>query len=256
VRIITFNANGIRAAERKGFFRWLVKQRFDVCCLQELKAQRDQLDKRFYPNGFFTHYLPAEKKGYAGVGIIAKREPEGLVEGLELPEFDREGRYLEARFDGVAVVSLYLPSGSAGPERQASKDRFLAAFLPCLKNLRRRRREYLLCGDWNIAHKPIDLKNWKSNQKNSGFLPHERAWLDEVFDKAGFVDVFRVVNQKPEQYTWWSHRGRAREKNVGWRIDYQIATPKLAARVRSAAIYTHDNFSDHAPLIMDYDWPL
>ena len=256
MRIITFNANGIRAAERKGFFRWLAKQDFDVCCLQELKAKREQLDQRFYPEGLYTHYYPAERPGYAGVGLIARRAPDRLIEGLELTEFDREGRYLEARYGDLAIVSLYLPSGSSGPERQASKDRFLAAFLPHLKKLRRRKTECLICGDWNIAHKEIDLKNWKSNQKNSGFLPHERAWLDEVFDRVGLVDTFRVVNQAPEQYTWWSHRGRAREKNVGWRIDYQIATPKLAVNVKAAEIYTAENFSDHAPLTMEYAWPL
>ncbi|MGH8225978.1 MAG: exodeoxyribonuclease III, partial [Gammaproteobacteria bacterium] len=178
MRIITFNANGIRAAERKGFFRWLAAQNFDVCCLQELKAKREQLDERFYPEGCFTHYYPAERPGYAGVGIIARHEPDRLIEGVGVTEFDREGRYLEVRYGDLAIVSLYLPSGSSGPERQASKDRFLAAFLPHLKKLRRRKTECLICGDWNIAHKEIDLKNWKSNQKNSGFLPHERAWLD------------------------------------------------------------------------------
>ncbi|MGH8426441.1 MAG: exodeoxyribonuclease III [Gammaproteobacteria bacterium] len=256
MRIITFNANGIRAAERKGFFRWLATQDFDVCCLQELKAKREQLDERFYPEGFYTHYYPAARPGYAGVGLIARRAPDRLIEGLELSEFDREGRYLEARYGDLAIVSLYLPSGSSGPERQASKDRFLAAFLPHLKKIRRRKSECLICGDWNIAHKEIDLKNWKSNQKNSGFLPHERAWLDEVFDRVGLVDAFRVVNQAAEQYTWWSNRGRAREKNVGWRIDYQIATPKLAANARKTEIYTGEWFSDHAPLTMEYAWPL
>lgn len=256
MRVITLNVNGIRAAERKGFFKWLAKQRFDVCCLQELKAQAEQLDESFYPAGFFTHYHAAEKKGYAGVGLIARTEPRRIVEGIGIEEFDREGRYLEARFEHVRVVSLYLPSGSAGPHRQASKDRFLEAFLPQLKKIARRKSEYLLCGDWNIAHKEIDLKNWKSNRKNSGFLPHEREWLDAVFGKAGLVDAFRVVNRAPEQYTWWSNRGRAWEKNVGWRIDYQIATRKLAAKTKSAEIYTRERFSDHAPLIMDYDWPL
>ncbi|MGH8274453.1 MAG: exodeoxyribonuclease III [Gammaproteobacteria bacterium] len=255
MRIISFNANGIRAAERKGFFRWLARQDFDVCCLQELKAKPEQLDERFYPEGLYTHYYPAEKPGYAGVGLIARREPKRLIEGLGLDEFDREGRYLEAQFDDLAIVSLYLPSGSSGPHRQESKDRFLDAFLPHLKKLRRRKREYLVCGDWNIAHKEIDLKNWKSNRKNSGFLPHERAWLTDVFEHAGFVDCFRLVNQQPDQYTWWSQRGRAREKNVGWRIDYQIATPKFAATTKSAEIYTGEILSDHAPLTLEYAWP-
>ncbi|MGH8161218.1 MAG: exodeoxyribonuclease III [Gammaproteobacteria bacterium] len=255
MRIITFNANGIRAAERKGFFPWLARQDFDVCCLQELKAKTEQLDERFYPKGLFTHYYPAERPGYAGVGLIARRKPNQLIEGCGLDEFDCEGRYLEAQYDGVAVVSLYLPSGSSGEHRQASKDRFLESFLPYLQKLRRRKREYLICGDWNIAHKNIDLKNWKSNQKNSGFLPHERAWLDDVFDRAGFVDCFRLVNREPDQYTWWSQRGRARANNVGWRIDYQIATPKLAKTTKKAEIYTAEILSDHAPLTLEYAWP-
>ncbi|MDH4174286.1 MAG: exodeoxyribonuclease III, partial [Betaproteobacteria bacterium] len=170
-------------------------------------------------------------------------------------EFDSEGRCLEAHFGRLSVISVYLPSGSAGPHRQASKFRFLEAFLPHLKKLRRSGREVILCGDWNIAHQAIDLKNWRSNQKNSGFLPEERAWLTKVFDDVGFVDVFRTLNAKPDQYTWWSNRGQAWAKNVGWRIDYQIATPGIAARARKAAIYKRRRFSDHAPLTIDYDWP-
>jgi exodeoxyribonuclease-3 len=174
------------------------------------------------------------------------------VRGFGIAEFDREGRYLEAQFGDVAVVSLYLPSGSAGPERQASKYRFLDAFVPHLRRLRGARRQYVLCGDWNIAHKPIDLKNWKSNQKNSGFLPDERAWMDRLFGELGFVDAFRSVDPRPERYTWWSNRGRAWAKNVGWRIDYQVATPALGGTTRAARIYRERRFSDHAPLIMDY----
>lgn len=256
MRIITLNCNGIRAAERKGFFRWLARQKFDVCCLQELKAHPEQLGDHFYPEGFFTHYYPAEKKGYSGVGMISRVEPKKLQVGLGLEEFDREGRYLEARFDNVGVVSLYLPSGSSGDHRQESKDRFLEAFLPHLKKIARRKREYVICGDWNIAHKEIDLKNWKNNRKNSGFLPHERAWMDRVFGEAGLVDAFRVVDPRPDRYTWWSNRGRAWDKNVGWRIDYQVATKQLARKVKSAEIYTRERFSDHAPLTMEYDWPL
>jgi exodeoxyribonuclease-3 len=167
-------------------------------------------------------------------------------------EFDREGRYLEDRFDDVAVVSLYLPSGSSGPERQASKFRFLEAFTPHLRKLRRRRQEYILCGDWNIAHKEIDLRNWKSNRKNSGFLPEERAWLDDLFGPLGFVDAFREVNGDPEHYTWWSNRGQAWTKNVGWRIDYQIVSKGLAGAACGAHIHNSSRFSDHAPLSMDY----
>ncbi|MEP6657484.1 MAG: exodeoxyribonuclease III, partial [Betaproteobacteria bacterium] len=176
--------------------------------------------------------------------------------GFGCGEFDDEGRYLEANFAELTIISVYLPSGSAGAHRQASKFRFLEEFLPHLRKLRRAGREIILCGDWNIAHQPIDLKNWRSNQKNSGFLPEERAWLTQVLAEVGFVDVFRQVDPRPEQYTWWSNRGEAWAKNVGWRIDYQIATPGIAAREHAARIYTTRRFSDHAPLIIDYDYEL
>jgi exodeoxyribonuclease III len=224
-----------------------------VICLQETKAQEHQLTGAdFQLPGYHRFFHDAEKPGYAGVALFCRREPDRVIRGIKVPEFDREGRYLEARFDDLAVVSLYLPSGSAGPHRQASKFRFLEAFMPYMKRLKRSGRRYILCGDWNIAHKNIDLKNWRSNQKNSGFLPEERAWLDELFDHAGFVDAFRTVNQEAEQYTWWSNRGASWAKNVGWRIDYQIVSPQLAGAARAASIYKEQRFSDHAPLIMDY----
>lgn len=254
MRVITLNVNGIRSAARKGFFDWLARQRADVVCLQETKAQEDQLDRAaHYPDRFRHYFFDAERKGYSGVALFCRREPEAVIRGFGVPEFDGEGRYLEARFPSLSVVSLYLPSGSAGPARQASKDRFLEVFVPQLKKLRRAQREYILCGDFNIAHKEIDLKNWRSNQKNSGFLPHERAWMDRLFGELGFADAFRVVEPRPEQYTWWSNRGRAWEKNVGWRIDYQVVSPGLRDKVRRAAIYKDERFSDHAPLILDYD---
>jgi exodeoxyribonuclease-3 len=187
---------------------------------------------------------------------IYSKVPHVAATGFGHPEFDAEGRYVEAHFRDVTVVSVYLPSGSAGPHRQASKFRFLDAFLPHLAALRARGREIVLCGDWNIAHQPIDLKNWRSNQKNSGFLPEERAWLTRVFDELGFVDVFRKVDTRPDQYTWWSNRGAAWANNVGWRIDYQIATPGIAASAHAVAIYRNRRFSDHAPLIVDYDHAL
>jgi exodeoxyribonuclease-3 len=257
MRIITLNCNGIRSAARKGLFRWLPRQRADVVCLQETKAQEHQLDHGdFRPAGFHCHYFDAEKKGYAGVAVFSKAEPTEVIRGFGVEEFDREGRYLEADFGALVIASVYLPSGSSGPHRQASKFRFLDAFLPHLETLRRRGKEIVLCGDWNIAHQPIDLRNWRSNQKNSGFLPEERAWLSRVFDDIGFVDVFRRVDPRPEQYTWWSNRGQAWAKNVGWRIDYHIATPGIASRARAAAIYKAKRFSDHAPLIIDYDYEL
>lgn len=257
MRILTLNVNGVRSAARKGVFDWLKRQRADVVCLQETKAQEDQLtDPVFRPDQHHCFYFDAKKKGYAGTALYTRIEPEEVITGFGVPEFDNEGRYLEARFGKLSVISLYLPSGSSGPERQASKDRFLKVFMPYLKSLRRKKREYILCGDWNIAHKEIDLRNWKSNQKNSGFLPHERAWLDELFGPAGFVDAFRVVDQRPEQYTWWSNRGQSWTKNVGWRIDYQIITPGLKAAVKKVSIYKEQRFSDHAPLIIDYDMKL
>jgi exodeoxyribonuclease-3 len=257
MRIITLNVNGIRSASRKGVFEWLKRQKADVVCLQETKAQEDQLtDSMFRPDGHHSFYFDARKKGYAGTAVYARIEPEKVVTGIGVKEFDDEGRYLEVQFKGLSVVSLYLPSGSAGPERQASKDRFLKVFMPYLKSLRKKKREYILCGDWNIAHKEIDLKNWKGNKKNSGFLPHERAWMDELFGPAGFVDAFRAVDPRPDQYTWWSNRGQAWAKNVGWRIDYQVVTPGLKDAIQMASIYKDARFSDHAPLIMDYDFKL
>jgi len=248
-RVITLNANGIRAAARKGFFDWLAGQDADVVCIQETK------DGVFCPDGFHCFYEDAEKKGYSGVAIYTRQEPRKIVRGYGDPEFDREGRYLEVQLDGVNVVSLYLPSGSSSDERQEAKYRCMASFTEHLKKLKRRRSETIICGDWNIVHKEADIRNWKQNQKNSGCLPEERAWLDQVFGNLGWVDAFRSIEQEPEQYTWWSNRGRAWDNNVGWRIDYQVVTPRLGSRVLRTAIYKAQRFSDHAPLTTDYDWP-
>ena len=254
MRVITCNLNGIRSAARKGFFHWLRRQKADVVCLQELKAQLDQLEDRiFWPPSFHCHYHPAERKGYSGVGIYCRREPDEVIHGIGWDDFDREGRWIEARFGRLSLVSVYLPSGSSSEARQEVKFRVLDRLLPHLVALREAGRELILCGDLNIAHKKEDLKNWRGNLKNSGFLPEERAWMDRLFGEAGFVDAFRRVNQEPDQYTWWSNRGRAWEKNVGWRIDYQVVTPAIAETVRTASIYRRKRFSDHAPLTMDYD---
>jgi len=257
MRVITLNVNGIRSAERKGLARWLAHgDPWDVVCLQEIKATADDVPRPMRaPQKSHAAFHPALRKGYSGVALYAKAAAR-IVTGFGSPEFDAEGRYLEAHFSGLTVISLYLPSGSSGEHRQASKFRFLDEFLPHLAKLRRKKREIILCGDWNIAHKEIDLENWRSNRKNSGFLPEERAWLTRVFDELGFVDVFRRVDPRPRQYTWWSNRGQAWAKNVGWRIDYQIATPGIASTARGASIYTKRRFSDHAPLIVDYDYAL
>ncbi|MFZ9708283.1 MAG: exodeoxyribonuclease III [Steroidobacteraceae bacterium] len=253
MRVITLNLNGIRSAASKGAFAWLRGQEADVVCLQETKAHESQLAGHDVElPGYHRFFYDAERPGYSGTALYSREEPDEVVRGFGIAEFDREGRYLEVRFREVAIVSLYLPSGSAGPERQASKFRFLDAFMPHLRALRRRRREYILCGDWNIAHQPIDLKNWKSNQKNSGFLPEERAWMDELLGPAGYIDAFREVNDQPDQYTWWSNRGQAWAKNVGWRIDYQIVSRDLAGAAKSVHIHKSSRFSDHAPLVIDY----
>jgi len=257
MRVLTLNANGIRSAARKGFFDWLPGQKADVICVQETKAQAAQLaDPVFWPSGYHCYYFDAQTKGYAGTALYARKRPLRVSRGFGAAEFDREGRFLEAQFAHVNIVSLYLPSGSAGPERQASKFRFLEAFAAHLTKMHRRRRPTILCGDWNIAHKPIDLKNWRANQKNSGFLPEERLWLDELFGSGRYVDAFRETNFDTEQYTWWSNRGQAYAKNVGWRIDYHIAGAALRGKIRQAQICKERRFSDHAPLLIDYDLEL
>ncbi|NKB31574.1 MAG: exodeoxyribonuclease III [Pseudomonadales bacterium] len=253
MRIMTLNCNGIRAAARKGFFDWLQTQDFDAVCLQETKAQIDQLsDPIFHPDNYHCHYYDALKKGYSGTALYSKREPKKISRGLGFEIADTEGRYIQADFDGLSIASLYLPSGSAGEERQRRKMHFMDDYMQHMKSLRRKRREFIICADWNICHKEIDLKNWRPNQKNSGFLPEERQWLDELYDDVGYVDAFRVVNEEEDQYSWWSNRGQARANNVGWRLDYHVVTPGLKDKIKSAEIYTEQNFSDHAPVILEY----
>ncbi len=257
MRVISVNTNGIRSAARKGFFDWLPQQQADFVCIQETKAQATQLlDTLFHPSGFHCYYHAAKKKGYSGVALYSRVQPDRVIVGLDWPEFDAEGRYIEVQIGKLSVVSLYLPSGSSSELRQQVKFEVLERFMPHLHGLHRTQREYIVCGDWNIAHKEIDLKNWRGNQKNSGFLPEERAWMDELFGKTGFVDAFRMVDDRSEQYTWWSNRGQAWAKNVGWRIDYQVITPGLREAVQAAHIYKDQRFSDHAPLVMDYAWEL
>ena len=259
VRIITLNLNGIRSAWSKGVLPWIAAQKADFVCLQELKAQEGDLtDDMRKPDGLHAYYHAAEKKGYSGVGLWCRREPDEVKIGLGNAEFDAEGRYLQADFGKLSVVSLYLPSGSSSPERQEAKFRFMDFFYPHLVELARSGRDVVVCGDWNIAHREIDLKNWKGNRKNSGFLPEERAWIGSVLDDAGWSDVYRRLHPETTDacYTWWSNRGQAWAKNVGWRIDYQLATPTLAATARSASIHKEQRFSDHAPLTIDYDYAL
>jgi exodeoxyribonuclease-3 len=257
LRVISLNLNGIRSAARKGWLDWAAAQQADVLCVQELKAQEADLgDTLRVVGGMHGHFHFAEKKGYSGVGIYSRTLPGAVRIGFGHEEFDAEGRYVEADFGSFTAVSIYLPSGSSSDERQQAKFRFMDAFLPHLVELAASGREIVLCGDWNIAHMEKDLKNWRSNQKNSGFLPEERAWLSRVFDELGWVDVYRRLHPEATDdcYTWWSNRGQAWAKNVGWRLDYQLATPGLAATAKRAAVYKDDRFSDHAPLTVDYDF--
>ena len=257
MRIITLNLNGIRSAVNKGCLEWLAEQNADVVCLQEAKAQEQDLTPPMRdPDGFRGYFHFAQRKGYSGVGLYCRREPDQIVEGLGIPDIDAEGRYVEARFGKLSVVSFYVPSGSSSQERLAIKFSFLERIIAPLHNLATSGRDVIICADWNIAHKEIDLKNWRSNQKNPGFLPEERAWLSGVIDILGYVDVFRRLDPRPEQYTWWSNRGQAWAKNVGWRLDYQLATPGIAATATRSEIYKAKRFSDHAPLTIDYKYEI
>jgi exodeoxyribonuclease-3 len=259
MRIVTLNLNGIRSAWNKGLLPWLEAQQADVVCLQELKAQHADLTAEMQsPDGLHAYYHCAEKKGYSGVGLWCRKKPDRVIEGVGHGEFDAEGRFIRADFGKFSVVSLYLPSGSSSPERQEAKFRFMDYFLPLLASMAAEGRDVLVCGDWNIAHQQIDLKNWKSNQKNSGFLPEERAWIGRVLNEAGWVDVYRHLHPETTEacYTWWSNRGQAWAKNVGWRLDYLLATPSIASTAVSASVWKDSRFSDHAPLSIDFEYAL
>ena len=263
LRVTSLNLNGIRSAAKKGAFEYLAASKADIVCVQELKAQIGDFDGVSpAPTHTWSAFHCAEKKGYSGVGIYARHAPNKAIHGFGDTEFDAEGRYLQADFGKLSIVSLYLPSGSSSDERQQAKFRFLERFLPKIKRLvaaaKKNGREVLFCGDWNIAHTEQDLKNWKSNQKNSGFLPEERAWLSGLFDDLGLVDIHRKLapDATGEAYTWWSSRGQAWANNVGWRIDYQIGTPGIAAAAKRVEVYKTQRFSDHAPLVIDYEWVL
>ena len=257
MRIVTCNVNGLRSAASKGFIAWMAQQKPDVACVQEIKAREIDLPPEVRaPKGYRGYFHSAQKRGYSGVGLYTKLEPRKVVAGLGMAEFDAEGRYLQADFERLSVVSLYLPSGVKGPEAQARKYDFMERFLPKLAAMRRSGREFVVCGDWNVAHREIDVKNWKKNMTTTGFLMPEREWLTRVFEEHGFVDVFRAVDPSPDRFTWWITFGQAREKNLGWRIDYQVATPGVAKAARKAAIYNDVWFSDHAPVTIDYDYKI
>lgn len=262
--VTSVNVNGLRAAAKKGFVQWLAETSADVLCLQEVRAEPQQLPEEVRaPEGWHVTHAPAAAKGRAGVSLYTRREPDRVQVGFGSQEFDGSGRYIEADLPGVTVASLYLPSGEVGTERQDEKIRFMGEFLTYLKGLKKRAaaegRQVVVCGDWNIAHQEADLKNWKGNKKNSGFLPEERAWLSEVFEgDAGYVDVVRALHPDVEgPYSWWSYRGRAFDNDSGWRIDYHVATSGLAERavkgfVERAASH-EERWSDHAPVTVVYE---
>jgi exodeoxyribonuclease-3 len=253
LKVTTLNLNGIRSAHGKGFYRWLSRRKPDVVCLQETRSPVGQLAPIIRnPKGYHAYFRDSSRPGYSGVALFSRRQPDRVIDTLGWPAADEEGRYLRADFGDLSVVSIYLPSGTSGEARQQVKFDFLDRLREVLCAMRRQRREFILCGDWNIAHTKLDIRNWRGNQKHSGFLPEERAWMDELFGPSGWVDAFRVVNREDGQYTWWSNRGQAWAKNVGWRIDYQVITPGLRDRVRGAEIYKSRRFSDHAPLTIDY----
>jgi exodeoxyribonuclease-3 len=263
--VTSVNVNGLRAAAKKGFVEWLADTSADVLCLQEVRAEPEQLPEAVRaPEGWHVTHAPAAAKGRAGVSLYTRREPDRVQVGFGSAEFDAGGRYVEADLLGVTVASLYLPSGEVGTERQDETSRFMGEFLAHLRELRERAaadgREVLVCGDWNIAHQQADLKNWRGNTKNSGFLPEEREWLTSVLTPGvgGYVDVVRALHPETEgPYTWWSYRGRAFENDSGWRIDYHVATPGLAARAVKGSVEraaTHaERWSDHAPVTVAYD---
>jgi len=257
LRIITLNLNGIRSAWRKGLLPWATAQNADFICVQELKAQHADLSEEMKaPYGFDAYYHCAAQKGYSGVGLWCRKKPDRVIDLLGSAEFDVEGRFLRADFGRLSVISLYQPSGSSSEQRQEAKFRFMAFIYPQLVELASSGRDVVVGGDWNIAHREIDLRNCRGNLNNSGFLPEERAWVSRLLDQGGWCDVFRDLHptSTDDAYTWWSNRGQAWAKNVGWRLDYQLATPAIAARARSAEVFKEQRFSDHAPLTIDYDY--
>ena len=261
-KLTSLNLNGIRSATSKGLEAWLEKHLPDCSCVQEMKAQALDVSGRFEAlAGLRGHFHFAEKKGYSGVGIYSRHEPSDVIAGFDGGEFDAEGRWIELRFDTpqrkLSLISSYFPSGSSGEERQAAKFRFLDRMYPHLLALTAQ-REFVLCGDINIAHQNIDLKNWRSNQKNSGFTPQERAWMTRLLTEIGLADVYRQLQPEATDaaYTWWSNRGQAYANNVGWRLDYHLATPALATLAHSESIYKSEKFSDHAPLTIHYGFTL
>ncbi len=253
MKILSANLNGVRSADRKGFPAWLTRRKYDVLCFQEIRAKLEQVPESFNLKGYYSYWNPAEKPGYSGVAILSKQEPDKVTTKMGHPAMDHEGRYIQLDFGDLSVISIYLPSGTSGDVRQEVKYSCLDALEKKLKQFSKSGRKFIVCGDFNIAHTEMDIKNWKSNQKNSGFLPEERAWVDKVTQKLGWIDAFRERYPEKVEYTWWSNRGRARENNVGWRIDYHLLSPNLAGKTKNVTITREPLFSDHAPFVLDLE---
>ena len=254
MKVLTLNVCGIRASQKKGLFKWLKKVKPDLICFQEVRALEDQISSDdFNVTGYKRYMSVAEKKGYSGVCIYTKETPKNINKSFGSKLFANEGRFIELELNKLHIISIYFPSGSSGEIRQELKYKFMSKFESYLKKMKKRNKPVLICGDWNIAHKEIDIKNWKGNKKNSGFLPEERAWIDKIINYYNCIDAFRFINDKPDNYTWWSNRGRAWDNNVGWRIDYQMLSSPKNVAILSADIYKKERFSDHSPLIIDYD---
>ncbi|MBT8196635.1 MAG: exodeoxyribonuclease III [Bacteroidia bacterium] len=253
-KIITYNVNGIRAAINKGFIDWIKNVNPDVICLQEIKANPEQFDTGLFENLGYQHYwYPAEKKGYSGVALLSKDEPDNVVYGCGIKKYDSEGRVIQADFGDTSIMSVYMPSGSSGDERQAFKMKWLTDFNKYIKKLRKDREKLIVSGDYNICHKAIDIHNPVSNKKSSGFLPEEREWMDK-FTKGGFIDSFRYFNEDPHHYTWWSYRANARAKNLGWRIDYHMATENMKDDLKRSVILPEAKHSDHCPVLVEVNF--
>ncbi len=257
MRVITLNVNGITGAADKGFVRWMQRQKADIVCIQDTQAHEHQLARTVsQPRGFYGYFADSEKIGYSGVAIYSRTEPDRIVRGFGWEDLDSEGRMITADFGNLTVMSFSLPTGTHSVKKQQLKFNIMERMLPRLKELGKDGRDYIICGDWAIAHKASDLTHDKTNANSSGFTPQERAWMDTVFGEARFHDAFRVVNKEEEQFTWWSNRGQAWDKNVGWRLDYHVVSDSMVDKVVETSIYKKRRFSDHAPLTIDYAYAL
>ncbi len=254
MKVITINVCGIRASQKKGLFEWLKKTKADFICMQETRALEEQIsESSFFINGYERYMNVAEKKGYSGVAIYTKHKPRAVQKSFSKSIFEKEGRFISIEFKNFDVVSIYFPSGSSSDKRQLLKYKFMSLFEKYVKDKIKNKREMIICGDYNIAHTKDDIKNWQSNQKNSGFLPKEREWMTKLISKIGVKDAFREKCNKSDIYTWWSNRGNAYNNNVGWRIDYQMVTEKFSKKIRNVSVYKKARYSDHAPLVINYD---